>query len=360
MTAAKYEELLLIFAAIIYEALPFIVLGVVIAGLLEEFIPQQWISRIFRGRLLSSLPARAAAIALGGVLGLIFPMCECGIVPIMQRLLRKGVPVGVCVSYMLAGPIINVVVISATFVAFNPPKSEDFLFPLTVTINGREVNLGGPVAVAGLRVGLGFIVACVAAAVVEWQYRKHGNKLFTPALLGTGSANDEAAAAPPVRRSLWQRLGNISETALHDFVDILAFLVIGAALAAVVRTFLQDSGFSNLVSTTPPVAILLLMALAVAICLCSEADAFVASAFPLAWPPAAKIAFLVLGPMLDFKLFLMYTRVFRQRLIWTIMISVVVQVFGFSLLLLFLWPAHGYRRAFQARRFACACRAAPA
>jgi uncharacterized membrane protein YraQ (UPF0718 family) len=185
--------------------------------------------------------------------------------------------------------------------------------------------------------------------VVEWQYRKHGNKLFSPALLGTGPVNDEPAAGVPVRRSLWRRLGNISGTALHDFVDILAFLVLGAMLAAVVRTFLQDSGFSNLVSTTPPVAILLLMALAVAICLCSEADAFVASAFPLAWPPAAKIAFLVLGPMLDFKLFLMYTRVFRQRLIWTIIISVVVQVFAYTLLLHYLWPDHGYPKSFLER-----------
>ena len=47
---------------------------------------------------------------LGGVLGLVFPMCECGIVVVMRRLLRKGLPLGVCVSYMLAGPIINVVI----------------------------------------------------------------------------------------------------------------------------------------------------------------------------------------------------------------------------------------------------------
>jgi uncharacterized membrane protein YraQ (UPF0718 family) len=338
----NYEQLLLVFTSIIYEALPFIVLGVVIAGVLEEFIPQQLIARIFQGRFLRSAPARVAAIGLGGLLGLVFPMCECGIVPIMQRLLRKGVPVGVCISYMLAGPIINVVVLGATYMAFNPREPRDFIFPLTVEVGGQERNLGGPLAVVGLRAGLGFVVACVTGAVVEWQYRRHGAKLFTAGLLSKAASEEDAAEERAERKPLARRVGNIAETALHDFVDIMAFLVIGACLAAVVRTSLQGTHIDRLVQATPAVAILLLMGLAVAICLCSEADAFVAAAFPAAWPPAAKIAFLVLGPMLDFKLFLMYTRVFRQRLIWTIIVTVVVQVFLYSMLLHYLWPDHGF------------------
>src|ERR1700720_4738734 len=106
-----YESLILAFTSIIYEALPFIVLGVVIAGLLEEFVPQQAIAKIIpRNRVL--------AIGLGGLLGIVFPMCECGIIVVMKRLLRKGLPLSVCVCYMLSGPIINVVVISSTYVAF--------------------------------------------------------------------------------------------------------------------------------------------------------------------------------------------------------------------------------------------------
>jgi uncharacterized membrane protein YraQ (UPF0718 family) len=342
----NYDQLLLVFTSIIYEALPFIVLGVVIAGILEEFVPQQLIAGIFESRAMSSRGARMGAIALGGVLGLVFPMCECGIVPIMQRLLRKGVPVGVCISYMLAGPIINVVVITATFVAFNLPDHREWIFPITVMSNGDERNIGGPYAVVALRVGLGFVVACVTGVVVEWQYGRVGRALFTPLVFSQAAANANGDEAGTRRKTLWERLGNISGTALHDFVDIMAFLVIGAGLAAVVRTMLQGSAFNEWVQQTPPLTILLLMALAVAICLCSEADAFVASAFPAAWAPAGKIAFLVLGPMLDFKLFLMYTRVFRQRLIWTIIVTVVVQVFIYALILHYAWDGNGYSAAF--------------
>src|SRR5437868_6206966 len=92
--------------------MPFIVLGVVLSGLLEEFVPQKLVARIIpRSRVL--------AIAIGGLLGILFPMCECGIIPIMRRLLRKGVPLSCCTCYMLAGPIINVVVMISTFAAFS-------------------------------------------------------------------------------------------------------------------------------------------------------------------------------------------------------------------------------------------------
>lgn len=89
-----------------------------------------------------------------------------------------------------------------------------------------------------------------------------------------------------------------------------------------------------------PLAILIMMGLAIVLCLCSEADAFVAASFGM-MPVSAKTAFLVLGPMLDFKLYMMFTRVFRLRLMWTIIPCVVIQVYIYSLILhwmLLTWP----------------------
>ena len=113
----------------------------------------------------------------------------------------------------------------------------------------------------------------------------------------------------------------------------MAFLIIGAGLASLGRIVLQASHFETMLQQTPAISILIMMCLAVVFCICSEADAFVAANFAMTWPPASKIAFLVLGPMLDMKLYLMYTRVFRNRLILTIMISVAVQVFVYCMIL---------------------------
>ncbi len=329
MTPDNVKNFIIIFTSILYEAMPFIVLGALIAGLLEELVPQQLIIKIIpRNRIL--------AIAIGGVLGLLFPMCECGILVVMRRLLRKGVPLSCCVCYMLAGPIINAVVMLSTWVAFSGMEK------LTDSVGRPAHQIGGP-GMMGLRMGLGFLVAFGTSLIVEWQYRKHGNKLLVPlawppsgADASKGEANGGTTASS---RSFWQRLGNISETALHDFVDIMVYLILGALLAALSRQLLPHDRVEELSRTQPVAAIAVMMALAIVLCLCSEADAFVAASF--IWlRPAAKLAFLVLGPMLDFKLYMMYTRVFRPRLIWTIIVSVVVQVFIYSLITHVIWEGY--------------------
>src|SRR5205823_14705114 len=147
------QEFFRCFTGILYEAMPFIVLGVVIAGILEEFVPQQLIAKLIpRSRVL--------AIAIGGFLGLLFPMCECGIIPVMRRLLRKGVPLSCCVCYMLAGPIINVVVMLSTFVAFS--GMEDL-----TDSSGRATYQIGGLGMMSLRMGFGYLVAVGTSIIVE-------------------------------------------------------------------------------------------------------------------------------------------------------------------------------------------------
>jgi uncharacterized membrane protein YraQ (UPF0718 family) len=320
-----YSQIIVIFTSIIYEALPFVVLGVVLAGLLEEFVPQQLIVKLIpRSKVLMG-----AAIALGGVLGMIFPMCECGIIPVMRRLLRKGVPLSVCVCYMLAGPIINVVVILSTVAAFSSGQ---------IVYDGTE-QISAGLVFACMRVGLGFIVAFTTSVIVEWQFRKHGNALLSALVVkdmaGATDANGDEQAVP---WTWWGSLSNISETALHDFIDIMAFLVLGAFLASLGRIVVPYFGVDQYIKDSPVLAIPIMMALAIIFCICSEADAFVAANMqPLGlWPLSSQLAFLVLGPMLDFKLYLMYTRVFRQRLIVTIIVSLVIQVFVYGVLVFYL------------------------
>ena len=160
----NYEQLvkdfIINFTAILYEAMPFIILGAIIAGILEELVPQQLITRLVPKN-------RPLAIAMGVLLGLIFPMCECGIVPVMRRLLRKGLPLSCCTAYLLAGPIINGVVIFSTYVAFRSTESSTWR-------DGR-----GPIMVVLRMVG-GFIVAYSVALIVERLFQRRGYELLTP------------------------------------------------------------------------------------------------------------------------------------------------------------------------------------
>src|SRR5262249_29368017 len=205
--------------------MPFIILGALIAGVLEVLVPQRLVAKLIpRSRVL--------AILIGGFLGLIFPMCECGIIPIMRRLLRKGMPLSTCTAYLLAGSIINVVVMMSTFVAFTGRDQER-------DSAGQYTYQMGSWWMMGLRMGLGYLVAGGTSITVEGQSGKHGNKRRTPratppADLGLKKNGDDDDL-PAQRKTLIERLGTISETALHDFVDIMVFLIIGALIAAATR-----------------------------------------------------------------------------------------------------------------------------
>jgi uncharacterized membrane protein YraQ (UPF0718 family) len=318
----KVQNFILTFTSILYEALPFIILGAVIAGILEEMLPQRFITRL--------LPrSRTLAIVIGALLGLVFPMCECGIIPVMRRLIRKGLPLSCCVAYLLAGPIINVVVMLSTFVAFS--DMEKAMEP-----GGGLSYQMGSWWMMGLRVGLGFLVSVVTAHIVEWQHRKYGSKLLMPLAIPSTLPMADDEDAPQEKRPFGKRLSNISETALHDFIDITVFLILGALLAALTRQLISQETITDLSRNHAILSIGLMMLLAVLLCLCSEADAFVAASF-VTLRPSAKLAFLVLGPMLDLKLYMMYTRVFRPRLIYTIFLSVIIQVFVYSYVTHLLW-----------------------
>ncbi len=306
----KAKDFILTFTSIFYEALPFIILGSIIAGVLEHAIPKHWITRLVPKN-------RIAAIGLSCLLGLVFPMCECGIVPIMRRLLRKGLPLSCCTAYMMCGPVINPVVIFSTWVAFSGFQD-------------------GWIMVA-LRIGMAFVVGFVTANIIDRQHQRFGNDLLVPAARPNAADHDDDDSAN--QQGFSTKLGLIAETTVHDFIDITVFLTLGALLSAACRLFFTTQDIENLGNGFPVVSILIMMGLAIVLCLCSEADAFVAASFSML-PAAHKLAFLVLGPMFDLKLYFLFTRVFRPRLIWTIVTCVAVQTLLYSLLVHYTLPSH--------------------
>jgi len=268
------SDFMLVWWALLYEAMPFVIIGSIASGLVERCVSRETIVKL--------LPkSRITGVGVGACLGLIFPMCECGIVPVVRRLMRKGVPVSCGIAYMLASPIVNPLVISSTMFAFAKR---------------------GPVIVASLRAGLGFAVA-VAVGIAVWKVFGEEN-----VMLGDGGAAGDIE--PEFTGTV---IGDALRLAAEDFMTFGVQLVLGTAIAALI-----NSGFSRAAiepfAENPFTAVPGMMILAVLLNLCSEADAFVAASFR-AFPLAAKQAFLVYGPMIDIKLVVMYTTVFKPKAI---------------------------------------------
>ena len=293
----------LLFSSIVLEALPFMLLGAFIGGLVETFVSRE--------RMVALLPRRQwLAVLAAASLGMVFPVCECAIVPVVRRLARKGLPLPAVVAYLLGAPIANPIVAASTAVAYR----FDWL-------------------VVGSRLLVGYLVAVSISLVAGRLFR--GRAVFVAALEdrdapasncgcsvgpdrehACGHAENEADVDHEARgvSGLVARLGESLRHAADDFVGVGQYFVIGAFVAALAQTLIDRNLFLR-VTSQPAAAIVLMMLLAVAINLCSEADAFVASSFRGLMPMSAQMAFMLLGPILDLKLLLMYQTLFRRRVI---------------------------------------------
>ena len=275
---ASLSNFLIVFASLLVEALPFIVLGAAVSAAIEVFVPASWFTRLAR------LP-RGLQQPIAGLGGFAFPVCECGSVPVARRLVAKGMAPAAAITFMLAAPILNPVVLTATAIAY---RGRDILWPMV---------LG--------RAGLGLLVAIVAGWV-----------------LGTG--RDRDILRPDRRRGELHDHGDIPESRwtayfghlAGDFTMLARYLVIGAAIAAALQTFVPQQVLGS-VASTPVLNIAALMLLASLLSLCSESDAFVAASF-VQFGMSSQLAFLVAGPMIDAKLGVLYAGTFRRGFVLTL------------------------------------------
>jgi uncharacterized membrane protein YraQ (UPF0718 family) len=287
------------FLSVILEGVPFLLLGSLLSGIVDVWVSPATVARIVpKNRILSVL--------IGGLLGLVFPMCECGSVIVIRRFLKKGLPLGTAVSYMLAAPIVSPIVAFSTWAAFR----------------GQHAGM-----MTASRLLLGFIIAAATGLLLQ---KLRPDSILQPSLLPNATASRRSAltiASEPVSDSdatdqtptletatAAQRFLEALRTAASDFLDVTFFFVIGTLVTSLLGTAVNRSVIDPLASN-PPLAIFGMQALASLLALCSTTDAFIAASGFIAFPPAAKLAFLVFGPMFDFKLFWLYNLLFKRRLI---------------------------------------------
>ena len=297
------------FLSIILEGAPYIVIGTLISGFIDAFVPPRLMERL--------LPRNSViAVLVSGLLGFIFPVCECAIVPVIRRLVNKGLPVSCAVTYMLAAPIINPIVAVSTYSAFRG----------AFTSNAVEaaVLAGRPEWwIMGSRLGLGFLVSVlVGLALVAVSSRR----ILRPQILAENAAHSEHSHAVGTAD---QRISQALSTSMRDFLDTAMYFVIGVLITSVFNTRLMiQPNFTAAVTAIAGnnlTAIPGLMALAVVLSLCSTTDAFIAANLQ-GFSMAAKLAFLVFGPMVDLKLLFMYASVFQKRFVLLLVLALFILI----------------------------------
>ncbi|NDJ61679.1 MAG: permease [Chloroflexi bacterium] len=269
------------------EALPFLLLGTLTSGLVEVFISRE--------RMLSLIPRnRYLATAMGGAMGFVFPVCECGVVPLTRRLFTKGFPITAGIAFLLAAPIINPITLASTYAAYG----------------WSEILVG--------RFVLGLLIPIALGLI----FFRNAQTLRTQSVVPISGGADDALEVPvdlervrvevPPAPSLAARLRRSLRIAADETFSMGKYLVAGCIMAALMQTFVPQSALLEL-GSGPVLSVIVMQVLAFVLSVCSTVDAFISLAFVNTFTTGSILAFLVFGPMVDIKSTMMFLGVFPRR-----------------------------------------------
>ncbi|MBP1962581.1 permease [Paenibacillus aceris] len=320
----------LVFAAfmdIFLDALPFMFMGVILSTVVENFIPEAFIRRM-------TPKHPVGGILFACVLGIMFPLCECGMIPFVRRLMRKGMPVYIAVIFILVGPILNPIVFASTFMAF---RSEPEM--------------------AYSRMGLTFGVALIVGLLLtrflkssplrhttgghaiehvhthDHHHHEHEQQGHTHHHDNHNHDHDHAHSHGHNHAHGDGRLATMLSHGTSELFEMSKYLMLGAFLTALIQTFVAQDSLSA-IGQGAVLSHVFMMGFAYLLSLCSTTDAFVAASFAKTFSPGSLLAFLVFGPMIDVKSTLMLLSIFKARFVLTLSIVVAVTVLTGSLLIM--------------------------
>lgn len=310
------EGFTIIFLSIILEAIPFVMIGTFISSIIQIFVSEQTIAKIIpKNRFIGLIAA--------SLMGIIFPVCECAIVPIMRRLIKKGVPLHIAVTFMLAVPIVNPVVLASTYYAFSGQTYmvflRGFLGMMSAILIGHIIGIinskNNPLKDNSIHRDTG-----CGCGHDHHHHENHG--------CGCNHHHDSISIN---KTGIFSKSVEIIEHTGLELYDVGKFLIIGAFLSALMQTFVSRSyimsiGQGKLSST------IVMMVLAFVLSLCSEADAFIARTFIGQFTTGSIVGFLILGPMIDIKNTLMLSGSFKMKFVVKLIAVISVVCFMMAML----------------------------
>lgn len=330
---SQLNQGLTLFLSLLVEATPFLLLGVAFSSVLAVLVDER--------RLIKLIPRNPILAAISGSLfGCLFPVCECGNVPVARRLLMQGAPSALAIGFLLAAPTVNPIVFWATWVAFRDQPAMVFW-----------------------RIGLTILIAVIIACVFSVQkdlrpflqpaiarYLSAPEPEPEPALAGVGSpllnrgtyllqpsgpikfdnpANFAGAVALP-QQNWTVKAQAILEMMLQEFRELGAVLVLGSAIAATVQVAIPREWIIDL-GQGPITSILAMMLLAWVVSICSTVDSFFALSFSSIFTSGSILAFLVFGPMIDLKNISLLLTTFKGRAVLYLFVLAAQLTFVFTL-----------------------------
>ncbi len=199
-------ELILLFVGITF-----------LVGLLQAYIPEERIRSVLAGK------RQGVGNVIGATFGALTPFCSCSTIPILLGLLEVGIPFGVCMSFLLASPLLNPIILS-----------------LLVALIGVV-----PTAVYAA-------VTFTAAAGIGWLLGRLGYGRYVKDVMVEGRPEPCDCA---VAVSHGTRIRSAFSFAVSLFRQVLPYLLLGAGIGAFIYGFVPEGLIVSLAGPDNPLAI---------------------------------------------------------------------------------------------------------
>ncbi len=318
---ANVQSFKILFISIILEAFPFILLGVLFSALLQVFVTDELIRKLTPKNPI-------AGVLFGALLGLLFPLCECGMIPVVRRLIRKGMPAYIGIVYLLAGPIVNPIVYTSTFTAFRTTPEMAYsrmglAFAVAVIIGLLLFKFmrGNPLRSAASALSASFkngpdspptegLLKHAPDGHAHLHAQGHHHHEHQPHHHGHHHGHDHDRQGRTIR----ERAASVLAHSSDEFFEMGKYLIFGALLTGIIQTLVERSTLQAF-ADQPAFAYLFMMGFAFILSICSTSDAFIASSFSGMFDFGPLLAFLVFGPMIDLKNTLMLLSTFKVKIV---------------------------------------------
>ncbi|MFT5675019.1 MAG: uncharacterized membrane protein YraQ (UPF0718 family) [Paraglaciecola sp.] len=281
------------FVILFTESAPYLLLGMFIAGAINQLVPKAWIERTL---------GRKNSIFTAALIGAPLPLCSCSVIPVAMGIRRSGASKASTASFLVATPETGVDSIGITYALMGP-----------VMAVARPIAAISSAVITGACIGL---------------FGKDANTLTdTP-------VSNSCCHAQPVKVSGWKQ--NIKQIFVFGYGqllrDFMLWLLIGLFFAALIQTLLPAGFFAQYAHGV--LAMLVIVLISIPMYICATASTPLAVGLLLSGiSPGAALVFMLTGPATNIATLMVIKNELgiRELIIYLISIIVSAVIAGLSL-----------------------------
>jgi uncharacterized membrane protein YraQ (UPF0718 family) len=263
------------FITLSIEASPWLMLGLIIAGLMRSWLPSQILSK--------HLGKGKRAIIKAAFIGAPLPLCSCGVIPVATQLRRSGASAPATSAFLVATPETGVDSVSVSYALLGPIMA-----------------FYRPVAAITSAIFTGFLVSTSSEQDSKNSVQSQPGTCCSTAKKVTAEQQTKTSCCaskkvPATTSIMTKTLSGIQYAFSKLIDDLIIWLLIGLSFATLVKTFLPATFLVDYGSGLP--AMLMMIAISIPMYICATASTPIAAGLVMAGiSPGTALVFMMAGP----------------------------------------------------------------